>query len=383
MDRPPLPASSPSPRSSTSRRGLRRLFLLAVLFAFSGAALLAAWGCGRPAPDAGGEQTVVLRGETMGTVYTVKVVDEEGGADHDALAALVQGRLDAVNQAMSTWIDTSELSRLNRYREAEPFPLSAELHEVLRVSREVSEASGGAFDVTVAPLVEAWGFGRHGRPPEPPPEEELARLRAHVGWAGLVLEDEPPAVRKADPELTANLSAVAKGYGVDRVAEALLAEGHDRFLVEVGGEVRAAGLSAAGHPWRLGIERPLDGMPGPGGHSVERVVSLEGEALATSGDYRNFYERDGKRYSHTLDPRTGRPVEHSVASVSVIAPTCAEADAWATALLVLGPDGVALAESRGLAAYFLTRLPDGGFEAEATPGFQAVLDRGESPPPAP
>ncbi|MCB1034617.1 MAG: FAD:protein FMN transferase, partial [Acidobacteria bacterium] len=231
---------------------------------------------------------------------------------------------------------------------------------------------GGAFDITVGPLVTAWGFGPRRLPPEPPPEEELAELLPHVGFRLLELTDE--GVVKKDPRTQGDLSAIAKGYAVDQVAETLEAEGFDDYMVEVGGEVRTGGHAPGGGPWRIGIEGPT-----PEGHTLYRVLPLSNLAVATSGDYRNFYEVNGRRYSHTLDPKTGRPVEHAGAAVSVVMEDCASADGWATALLVLGPDaGYDLATEKELAALFQSHEEGGGISVRQTPRFEALF--GPAPP---
>ena len=303
-----------------------------------------------------GAEQAQFSGSTMGTTWNVKVVGLRG--DPKAAQAAVASALDAVDQAMSTWKPGSELSRFNRHAEG-PFAVSAPMREVLTLAQDVSARSDGAFDVTVAPLVDAWGFGPPGDQPEPSPET-LELLRASVGSQLLQLSDA--GVTKASPQVKVDLSAIAKGYGVDRAAEALEALGATRYLVEVGGELRVRGLNAEGQPWQVGVERP-----DPAGRAVQRVVPLRDVGLATSGDYRNFYERGGRRVSHTIDPRTGRPIEHALASVTVVADTCARADAWATALNVLGPvAGLEVARREKLSAWFLTRQPDGGLSESGT-----------------
>ncbi len=330
----------------------------------AGLTLLAVTACNPSQPRA---EEAIFQGPTMGTRYTVKVVAEGlVGGRHDEVLALIEERLEEVDGRMSTYLRDSELSRFNAWREESPFPFSAETLEVLTLALEVSRSSGGAFDATVAPLVAAWGFGPSERLPAAPSEEELDRLRQHIGYEKLELV-AGQGLRKLDPAVSCDLNAIAKGYAVDRIAAALLGAGLTDFMVEVGGEVRTAGKNAFGVAWRIGIEAPRQGV-----RRLHTMVSLSGVALATSGDYRNFYEVDGKRYSHTIDPRTGRPVEHAGASVSVIAEDCAVADAWATALLVLGPEeGYELAVARGMKVLFLIYEPDGGVSEIATPSFEA------------
>jgi thiamine biosynthesis lipoprotein len=329
---------------------------------------LTVWRLSRDA--ATDEHTFV--GETMGTSYHVTVDAELSTRDQGAVREVIAARLERVNRLMSTYDSTSELSRLNRHDGPEPFPVSRELLEVLTMAREVSERSGGAFDVTVAPLVEAWGFGPAGRPARRPEDRELVALSARVGYTRIRLDHSASTVSKTAPETVIDLSAIAKGYGVESVASGLRGLGLTRFLVEVGGEVKAVGTRSDGRAWRVGIESPDEAV-----RSVHGVVGLTDEALATSGDYRNFYEEDGVRYAHVIDPRTGSPVRYHGSSVSVAHPNAAKADAWATALTVLGPDaGYDLARREDVAALFVMRA-NGEFQSRATPLFSERLEVSE------
>ena len=305
----------------------------------------------------------------MGTTYAVRVVAE--GPGEARLAALREGVgrvLARIDDRMSTWRPESELSRFNRHRSTEPFPVSADTLAVFRHALEISGLTGGAFDVTVAPLVDAWGFGPAGRPAAFPDSAEVERLRARVGYRQLELDAAASTIRKLQPEVAADLSALAKGYAVDQVADLLRGERVESYLIEVGGEVRARGRSERGDAWRVGIERPEPGPP-----LLQRQFGIRDLALATSGDYRNFYELDARRLSHTIDPRTGRPVAHGLASASVLDPLCVRADALATALEVLGPeDGFALAADNGWAALLIGRQPDGTLYERETPAFTAL-----------
>lgn len=340
--------------------------------------LLAACACACARPDA--ELPVhVFDGAAMGTAWTVRVVTNAPWpqADRDRVGAEIQAVLDDVESKMSHYDPASELSRFNRRRTTEPFPVSADTFEVFREARRLAELTGGALDVTVGPLVNAWGFGPVEPDRFPPDGELLARLRRHVGRARIELDASALTLRKTDPETEGDLSAVAKGYGVDRVADALREAGLARFLVEVGGEIAAAGTNHLDRPWRVGIESPS----AAGG--LQRVVPLRDRALATSGDYRNRREVEGGWVSHTIDPRTGRPVEHGLASVSVVADRCVVADGLATALEVLGPDdGYALAVEQEWAALFLVRGDDGAIRERATPAFSGfVATAGRDPGP--
>lgn len=287
-----------------------------------------------------------LEGPTMGTFWTVKVV---GG---DVTAAGIQAVLDEIDAEMTTWDPSSAVSRFNDTEG--PLRLSPRLGVVVEGSLELSRLTDGAFDITVGPLVGLWGFGADAEA-ERPSDEALAAVE--FGWQGLSIQDG--ALRKENPALRIDLSAIAKGYGVDVVAEHLREKEATGFMIEVGGEVLAEGTKN-GLPWKIGIERPDEE-----GQVAQQVIELEG-ALATSGDYRQFIEDDEGKRSHTIDPRTRRPVEHDLASVSVRAESCMEADGWATALTVLGPEaGLKLAEEQGLAVMMLRRV-DGGFEETST-----------------
>ncbi len=313
---------------------------------------------------------VVLTGSTMGTTWSVTLhARDRTRADLRAARAAIEARLDAVNRLMSTWDPESELSRLNRHASTEPFALSPETLEVLDLAREVSERTEGAFDVTVGPLVAAWGFGAGARAPgQTPDRAELATIRRRVDYRLLELDREAGTVHKRRPDVECDLSAIAKGFAVDEVARALERQGWDDFLVEIGGEVRARGERIEGGPWRVGIERP-----DPHGRSVHAAVDLSDLAMATSGDYRSFYEAGGRRLTHIVDPRTGRPPEGPVASVSVVHRDAVRADAWATALSVLGPEaGFEKAVAEGIGAHFLLRTPDGSLAARSTPAFPAL-----------
>lgn len=308
---------------------------------------------------------VMVRGEVMGTTYTVKVVaqtrEQQSEAAEEALALTVQEALDAVDRSMSTYKPDSELSRFNDGPGATDVAISRPLADVLTVAFDVHERSAGAFDITVGPLVERWGFGSKGELTTLPSSADVDALRRRIGHAHLSLDTQAPTLRKDNAELRVDLSAIAKGYGVDQAAAALHEAGWDDFLVEVGGEVRVSGKTEAGRSWRLAVEKPSASE-----RTIFEVIELEDRAMATSGDYRNFTVVDGTRYSHTIDPTTGRPVTHQLASVSVVADTCAEADALATALNVLGPTrGLELAEREGLPALFLVGTPE-DLEAQAT-----------------
>jgi thiamine biosynthesis lipoprotein len=287
----------------------------------------------------------------------------------DLLQRDVDSLLRDVNAIMSTYDSASELSRLNASSRLDSVPVSAELAQVLRQSLDVYEASGGRFDVTVGPLVDAWGFGPVARPDGAPGDAVLDSLRAFVGSDKLRLG--AGFVQKLHPAVRIDLSAIAKGYGVDRVSDLLLARGFANHLVEIGGELRARGRNARGAPFRVGIEEP-----DPDAVRVRLAVELDDRALASSGNYRNFYEQDGVRYVHTLDPVTARPVQHRLLAVSVLHAECALADAWATALMAAGPERAwTLAQDNTLDVLLLVDGGDGTVRERMTPGFEAAVRR--------
>lgn len=316
-----------------------------------------------------------LSGSTMGTTWTAKLVVPPGATSLVAAARdSIVARLDRVNASMSTWDPASEISLFNRTVSVEPFPVSVEFVDVVRRAETVSRATGGAFDVTVAPLVALWGFGAYGTPGDPADPSALPAVMAHVGYTKLQISGDGRALRKTDPEISIDLSAIAKGYGVDRAAEALASMGLAAYAVEVGGEVRARGRKPDGTPWLVGIE-----APDPTARIVLRSIPLLDASVATSGDYRNFYESSGTRYAHIVDPRTGSPVPWQGFSVTVIHSSATLADAWATGLSVLGPaEGIALADREGLAVLFV--LPDGagGYRELSSEAWDSESDGGNA-----
>jgi FAD:protein FMN transferase len=304
-------------------------------------------------------------GSTMGTTYSVVLGRDADASELQGLQDAVEARLAQINASMSTWDPDSELSRFNRHRSDEPVSVSEDFAAVVAMALAVYESSEGAFDVTVGPAVNAWGFGPDGRPELVLDEGSLSKLRERVGSTKLVLDGT--RLRKLHPDLEVDLSAIAKGHAVDRVAAGLEELGHHDYLVEIGGEVRARGRTVAGRPFRVGIEEP-----DPDRRAVRTVIELDTLALASSGNYRNFFERDGRRYVHTIDPSTGRPVTHNLLSVSVLHERCALADAWATALLAAGPERAwALAQRADLEVLLLISGERGEIVQRATPGFAA------------
>ncbi|MBS3803743.1 MAG: FAD:protein FMN transferase [Oleiphilaceae bacterium] len=314
------------------------------------------------------EEVWEISGPVFGTGYAVSVVMRD---DQDRLEFLADGITDVleeVDSAMSTWRKDSELSQFNNAPDqSEWFAISEPLYEVFSTSLAISSLTDGALDITLGPVVNLWGFGPLGQPEQVPDPEDLASVLDNTGYETIKLREEPPAVRASGRQYL-DLSAIAKGYGVDAVAEYLADEGVEAFLVEIGGEVRAQGRKPEDQPWRLAIEEPVSEE-----RRVNRVVVLENKSVATSGDYRNYYESDGQRYSHTIDPATGQPIEHNLASVSVIAESAMMADGLSTALNVVGYDkAMALATRENLAVYFIVR-GESGFETHYTPAFSSYI----------
>ncbi len=305
----------------------------------------------------------------MGTSYTVKMSERPPTVVPQTLERRILQVLDRVDRWMSTYRNDSELSRYNHNPSTDWVAVSPELAVVLEEAQTISRLSDGAFDVTVGPLLRLWGFGPHAQdPPRVPSPNEIEQAKNTIGYRRLKVRRVPPAIKKTHPKVSVDLSAIAPGYAVDLIAALLEDHGVHDYLVDIGGEERVKGRSPRGARWRIAIARPLEGEGG-----ILRTLELESGAVATSGDYRNYFERDGQRYSHLLDPRAGRPIKHRLASVTVIAETAMRADALATALMVLGPEqGMELAEEAGLAALFIVRGP-GGYIEQLTHGFARLI----------
>lgn len=327
----------------------------------------------RPAQDEAlrDRNLYTFTGATMGTTYVLKVVSEGISVeDQHRIRDTVDARLQEINGLMSTYDPQSQLSQFNSSTSQEPFPISPLLMDVLTRADRISTESGGAFDVTVGKLVDLWGFGPSDQTPEQPPSDvEIAKALRQVGHDKLHLDPENLTIAKEYPLMYVDLSAIAKGYGVDYAARALEELGFTEYMLEVGGEVRTRGRNPERGLWRIAIEEPVSGQ-----RAVHQVVPLEDMAMATSGDYRNFIEEDGVRLSHTIDPTTGRPITHRLASATVLHEECAMADGYATALMALGPDkGMAMAERLGLAVYLIVHDGENGFVDRKSSAFERYL----------
>jgi thiamine biosynthesis lipoprotein len=311
-----------------------------------------------------------FHGHTMGTTYSVTVVSNARAVRREAIQSVIDDVLQEVNRNLSTYDPRSEISRFNASATTDPIAVSPSLRAVAAIAGEVSMATGGAFDITVGPLVQAWGFGVGSPAAEVAPGPDVINgLRAEVGFDRLELGADGHSLRKTVPGLQLDVNGIAPGYAVDLIAERFDALGLHDYLVELGGEVRARGRSPAGRPWRVAVEAPLGGERKP-----YALVELDGLAVSTSGDYRDFREINGRRFSHTIDPRTGAPIANGLASVSVVHRSAAFADAYSTALMVLGPQaGMALAGRLRLAALFIERDADGpGFRERSTSDFDRL-----------
>lgn len=285
-----------------------------------------------------------LEGRTMGTSYSVRFVLERGVSLQE-VSQLITYELEAVNGSMSVFDAQSELSRFNaltaKETQREPFGASAAFYDIMTQACDLYDLTGGAWDGTVMPLVNLWGFGPEGAVETPPSPDAVAAVLADIGFDKIMLSADQTLIKKGD--ISVDLASIAKGYGVDRIAKALTDLGLQSFLVEIGGEVYAKGLKLNGQKWRIGINRPdVNALAG----EIYAVTELKDRALATSGNYRNFFVANGKTYAHILDPRTGYPATTDIASVSVITSTCAKADGLATAMSVLSVEqSLALAEA--------------------------------------
>ncbi|HKQ83909.1 MAG TPA: FAD:protein FMN transferase [Steroidobacteraceae bacterium] len=310
-------------------------------------------------------ETLVLSGPTMGTMYTVRWIAEGHTPAAFTLRRDIDAELTRVDTQMSRYRPDSELSRFNESRSTAERAASPEFAQLLSESMALNAVSGGAFDVTVAPLVDAWGFGPRGEVADAPTPHELQQLLERRGGNQLHVELSPPRVRKLRPDVEVDLNAIAPGHAVDRIGALLERRGVRNYLVDIGGEIRVSGHNGNDEPWRIAIDDPRHEEQVP-----YSAVELSGGAVSTSGGYRHFRILDGQRYSHLIDPRSGYPASLATAAVIVIAPTAAQADGWSTALFVLGEkEGLALAARRHLAVLFL--LFDGqGLREHASPAFE-------------
>lgn len=308
---------------------------------------------------------VLLDGITMGTTYSVKITDLPNPDQQQNLHRNIKERLEAINASMSTYLPDSEISLLNKTKSDKPIPISKPFATVLEEAIRISKLSEGAFDVTVGPLVNLWGFGPEARPETTPTAEAIDAAKLYTGTGLLKLDIETKQLQKLASETYLDFSAIAKGYAVDEIADIVEKYGSQNYMVEIGGELKVKGQNQHGTNWRIAIEKPDAHIRQP--LYVIEPVEL---AIATSGDYRNYFEQDGIRFSHTIDPRTGHPIKHNLASVTVLAPKCMTADALATAFMVMGTQqALSLAERHNIPALFLSKTQD-GFEPSISSAFE-------------
>ncbi len=294
----------------------------------------------------------------MGTFWHVTVVDSET-VDKNILDQLIKQELLAINQQFSTYISDSEISQFNSHQSTEPFNVTEAVVKVVEAANILSEQSNGAFDITVAPLVSLWGFGSK-IILNKPSEETIKQAQKNTGYHHLTIIENPPQLVKAIPLLSIDLSAIAKGYGVDRIAALLEQLGVQNYLVDIGGELKVKGRNPKAERWQIAIEKPMLRQTNSNSRLAQQIISLENIAVATSGDYHNYFEEKGVRYSHTIDPKTGKPVTHQLASVTVLHESAMIADALATAIMVLGEQkGLVFSQQQGVQVYMVIRTIDG------------------------
>jgi thiamine biosynthesis lipoprotein len=314
------------------------------------------------------QQSVILTGLTMGTTYTVKINSSESALDRSVVSADINRQLDNVNQQMSTYIETSDLSLFNQLDTKEWVEIPFELYTVIEEALRISVLSENAFDISIGPVVNLWGFGPEENSGTVPNDTAINKVLDKVGSQYIHLRSKPYSIRKDKPDLTIDLSAIAKGFAVDIIADYLDKLYINNYMVEIGGEIKAKGFSPDNKSWHIGIEKPLSDQ-----RTVQSIVALNDTGMATSGGYRNYFEENGIRYSHTINPGTGKPITHNLASVTVLHPSTMTADAMATALLVLGSErGFELALKENLAALFIIREKD-NFTEKMTPQFRDAL----------
>ncbi|NOH63597.1 FAD:protein FMN transferase [Vibrio sp. RE88] len=326
------------------------------------ASLLVLAGCEKPV------EQIHLSGPTMGTTYNIKYIESEGIPSPEALQKEVDRLLEEVNDQMSTYRKDSELSRFNQNQTSTPFEVSPQTATVVKEAIRLNGLTLGALDVTVGPLVNLWGFGPEARPEVVPTDEELAARKANTGIQHLTVEGNQ--LTKDIPNLYVDLSTIAKGWGVDVVADYIQSQGIQNYMVEVGGEMRLKGINREGVKWRIAIEKPSTDE-----RAVQEIIEPGDMAVATSGDYRIYFERDGVRYSHIINPKTGKPIRHKVVSVTVLDKSSMTADGLATGLMVLGEEqGMKIANENNIPVFMIVKTED-GFKEMASEAYKPFMNK--------
>ncbi|AXN31386.1 FAD:protein FMN transferase [Vibrio coralliilyticus] len=326
------------------------------------ASLLVLAGCEKPV------EQIHLSGPTMGTTYNIKYIESEGIPSPEVLQKEVDRLLEEVNDQMSTYRKDSELSRFNQNQTSTPFEVSPQTATVVKEAIRLNGLTLGALDVTVGPLVNLWGFGPEARPEVVPTDEELAARKANTGIQHLTVEGN--LLTKDIPNLYVDLSTIAKGWGVDVVADYIQSQGIQNYMVEVGGEMRLKGINREGVKWRIAIEKPSADE-----RAVQEIIEPGDMAVATSGDYRIYFERDGVRYSHIINPQTGKPIRHKVVSVTVLDKSSMTADGLATGLMVLGEEqGMKIANENDIPVFMIVKTED-GFKEMASEAYKPFMNK--------
>ncbi len=307
-----------------------------------------------------------LAGTTMGTTYSLKVIEPENSKKLIKLDKKIDSVLVDVNNKMSTYIPTSELSLFNQSTSTDWLKISGDLAQVINTSKRISNESNGSFDITVGPLVNLWGFGPTKKDSLIPNQKMIDETLQNVGMDKMIIDFEGMRIKKNNPNIYCDLSAIAKGFGVDKVGLFLERIGLNEYMIEIGGEVRTKGKNKNNENWKIGISAPAT-------NGLQKVLEISNYAVATSGDYFNYFEENGIRFSHTIDPKTGKPITHKLASVTVVYKDCENADAYATAIDVLGPEaGYNFAMKMKLTVFMIVR-ENNEFIEKMTPQFEEFI----------
>lgn len=337
-----------------------------------GACLVSALVVALSGCDSNPERVEVLTGPTMGSTFTIKYVHNASTPAADAVGVAVQSILDEVDRQMSTYRLDSDIARFNQSPANTCMPMPQPVLDLVQYGDELSRISDGAFDLTLGPLLDVWGFGPQARVKHVPSAEQIAQAQARVGYQHVRVVDGQLC---KDADVKVEFNSIAAGYTVDRISARFTELNIDSYMIEVTGELIAKGHKPDGSPWRIALEQPL----GDGQRVIQRVLEIDGYGLNTSGDYRNYFEEDGVRFSHTLDPQTAAPISHSLASVTVADRSTLRADGIATLLLVLGPErGLDFAEQHKIAAFFVMRDGD-GFATQVSSEFSRIFPEGGNP----